>query len=80
MKGGAKKKLIDVAKIKNGKDWKHLGEGDIPIYGSGGIMGYVDTYSYDKPTVLIPRKGTITNIFYLEEPFWNVDTYLLYRN
>ena len=72
--GGAKKKLIDVAKIKNGKDWKHLGEGDIPIYGSGGIMGYVDTYSYDKPTVLIPRKGTITNIFYLEEPFWNVDT------
>ena len=72
--GGGKKKLIDVVKIKNGKDWKHLGEGNIPIYGSGGIMGYVDTYSYDKPTVLIPRKGTITNIFYLEEPFWNVDT------
>ncbi|HHF6993719.1 TPA: restriction endonuclease subunit S [Haemophilus influenzae] len=72
--GGGKKKLIDVAKIKNGKDWKHLGEGNIPIYGSGGIMGYVDTYSYDRPTVLIPRKGTITNIFYLEEPFWNVDT------
>ena len=72
--GGGKKKLIDVAKIKNGKDWKHLGKGNIPIYGSGGIMGYVDTYAYDKPTVLIPRKGTITNIFYLEEPFWNVDT------
>ena len=72
--GGGEKKLIDVAKIKNGKDWKHLGKGNIPIYGSGGIMGYVDTYAYDKPTVLIPRKGTITNIFYLEEPFWNVDT------
>ena len=72
--GGGKKKLIDVAKIKNGKDWKHLREGNIPIYGSGGIMGYVNAYSYDKPTVLIPRKGTITNIFYLEEPFWNVDT------
>ncbi|WP_105881720.1 restriction endonuclease subunit S [Haemophilus influenzae] len=72
--GGGEKKLIDVAKIKNGKDWKHLEEGNIPIYGSGGIIGYVDTYSYDKPTVLIPRKGTITNIFYLEEPFWNVDT------
>ena len=71
---GGKKKLIDVAKIKNGKDWKHLGKGNIPIYGSGGIMGYVDTYAYDKPTVLIPRKGSITNIFYLEEPFWNVDT------
>ena len=37
-------------------------------------MGYVDTCSYDKPTVLIPRKGSITNIFYVETPFWNVDT------
>ena len=37
-------------------------------------MGYADTYSYDKPTVLIPRKGSITNIFYIESPFWNVDT------
>ncbi|TNF09950.1 MAG: restriction endonuclease subunit S [Vibrionaceae bacterium] len=66
--------LEQVAKIKHGKDWKGLDEGNIPVYGSGGIMGYVDTYSYDKPTVLIPRKGTITNIFYVDSPFWNVDT------
>jgi type I restriction enzyme S subunit len=66
--------LEQVAKIKHGKDWKGLGVGDIPVYGSGGVMGYVDTYSYNKPTVLIPRKGTITNIFYIESPFWNVDT------
>ncbi len=63
-----------VAKIKHGKDWKKLEAGEVPVYGSGGIMGYVDTYSYDKPTVLIPRKGSITNIFYVETPFWNVDT------
>ncbi|WP_201542804.1 restriction endonuclease subunit S [Psychrobacter faecalis] len=68
------KNLGDVVNIKNGKDWKKLGSGDIPVYGSGGIMTYVDTYSYDKPTVLIPRKGSITNIFYIETPFWNVDT------
>ena len=37
-------------------------------------MGYVDTFSFNKPTVLIPRKGSITNIFYVETPFWNVDT------
>ncbi|MCT8352861.1 restriction endonuclease subunit S [Photorhabdus kayaii] len=66
--------LEQVAKIKHGKDWKRLNSGDIPVYGSGGIMGYVDTYSYNKPTVLIPRKGSITNIFYIESPFWNVDT------
>ena len=66
--------LESVAKIKHGKDWKGLGSGDIPVYGSGGIMGYVGEFSYDKPTVLIPRKGSITNIFYVETPFWNVDT------
>ena len=37
-------------------------------------MQYVDTFAYDKPTVLIPRKGSITNIFYVDSPFWNVDT------
>ena len=68
------KPLEELAKIKNGKDWKHLNAGDVPIYGSGGVMGYVDTCSYDKPTVLIPRKGSITNIFYVDTPFWNVDT------
>jgi type I restriction enzyme S subunit len=66
--------LEQVAKIKHGKDWKGLGAGDIPVYGSGGIMKYVNTYSYNKPSVLIPRKGSITNIFYVETPFWNVDT------
>ncbi|RFC34196.1 MAG: type I restriction enzyme, S subunit [Candidatus Nitrotoga sp. MKT] len=66
--------LEQVAKIKHGKDWKGLDAGDVPIYGSGGIMGSVDTYSYNKPSVLIPRKGSITNIFYIETPFWNVDT------
>lgn len=66
--------LDKIAKVKHGKDWKKLGTGDVPVYGSGGIMGYVDEYSYNKPAVLIPRKGSITNVFYVEKPFWNVDT------
>ena len=68
------KTLGEVVTIKHGKDWKTLGAGDIPVYGSGGIMQYVDTFAYDKPSVLIPRKGSITNIFYVDSPFWNVDT------
>ncbi|HUH57045.1 MAG TPA: restriction endonuclease subunit S, partial [Pseudomonadales bacterium] len=68
------KTLGDVVNIKNGKDWKKLGAGEVPVYGSGGIMQYVDTFTYDKPTVLIPRKGSISNIFYVDTPFWNVDT------
>ena len=66
--------LGEIVTIKNGKTYKHLSTGNIPVYGSGGIMCYVDQYVYDKPTVLIPRKGSLENIFYLDKPFWNVDT------
>jgi len=68
------KPLGQIAKIKHGKDWKKLDTGNIPVYGSGGVMAHVDTFSFDKPTVLIPRKGSISNVFYVDEPFWNVDT------
>lgn len=67
--------IEEIAKIRNGKDWKKLNSGGIPVYGSGGYMNVsVDKYVYNKPTVLIPRKGSIENIFYLDKPFWNVDT------
>ena len=68
------KPLKDVLKIKNGRDYKHLNEGSIPVYGSGGIMTYVDTPMYSKPSVLIPRKGSIDKLYYVNTPFWNVDT------
>ena len=68
------KKLQYFAKIMNGKDYKHLGKGQIPLMGSGGIMGYVDSYLYNKKSVLLPRKGSIDKVYYIEEPFWTVDT------
>ena len=72
--GVEQKQLQDVLTIKNGRDYKHLSEGDIPVYGSGGIMGYVDDFAYDKPSVLIPRKGSLDKLYYVDVPFWNVDT------
>ena len=66
--------MSEVCKIMNGKDYKQLSEGDIPVYGSGGIMTHVNDFAYDKPSVLIPRKGSIGNLFYVDEPFWTVDT------
>lgn len=66
--------LEKVAKISNGKDHKHLENGEIPVYGSGGIMRYANQYIYNKVSVLIPRKGSIGNIFYVDTPFWIVDT------
>ena len=68
------RKLEDVLKICNGSDYKKFGEGDIPVYGSGGIMTYIDTYIYDKPSVLIPRKGSLDKLYYVDVPFWTVDT------
>ncbi len=67
-------KLSDVLEIKYGKDHKELDDGNIPVYGSGGIMRYADSLLYDKESILIPRKGTLTNLFYIDEPFWTVDT------
>ena len=68
------KTLSDVLKIKNGKDYKQFKEGNIPVYGSGGIMTYIDTFVLDKPSVLIPRKGSVDKLYYVDVPFWTVDT------
>ena len=67
-------KLSDLITVKYGKDHKKLNDGNYPVYGSGGIMRYVEKFLYDKESVLIPRKGTLNNVFYINEPFWSVDT------
>lgn len=66
--------LGDVLTIKNGKDYKSFPSGDIPVYGTGGIINYIDRFAYNKPSVLIPRKGSIGKLYYLDTPFWTVDT------
>ena len=66
--------LRDLLTIKNGRDHKDLADGKYPVYGSGGIMRYVDAYLYDKPSILLPRKGSLSNIQFCETPFWTVDT------
>jgi type I restriction enzyme S subunit len=63
-----------VAKLKNGSDYKSFGEGQISVFGSGGVIAKIDHSVYEKPSVLIPRKGSLGNLFYVEKPFWTVDT------
>lgn len=67
-------KLGDLIAIKYGKDHKQLNDGVYPVYGSGGIMRYADKYLYNKESILIPRKGSLNNIFYEDKAFWTVDT------
>lgn len=66
--------LGNVLEVKYGKDHKKLADGQYPVYGSGGLMRYVDSKLYDGPSILIPRKGTLNNIMFVESPFWTVDT------
>ena len=66
----------DVLDIKNGKNQREVEcpDGQYPIYGSGGVMGYANDYICEADTVIIGRKGSINNPIYVSEPFWNVDT------
>ena len=68
---GVLENLVDV---KYGKDHKKLLDGNIPVYGSGGIMRYAEKALFEDESVLIPRKGTLNNVTYINEPFWTVDT------
>ena len=67
-------RLSDLITVKYGKDHKKLADGAYPVFGSGGIMRYVEHPLYTGESVLIPRKGTLNNVMYVNEPFWSVDT------
>ena len=66
--------LSDLLDIRYGKDHKKLNDGNIPVYGSGGVMRLADGILYNGESVLIPRKGTLNNVLYVNCPFWTVDT------
>ena len=68
--------LGELVTIKYGKNQKKVQseDGTVPIYGTGGLMGYATDALYDKSSVLIGRKGTINKVRYVDHPFWTVDT------
>ncbi|SFN53135.1 restriction endonuclease subunit S [Xenorhabdus japonica] len=67
--------LADVVDVRSGRDYKHLNQGSIPVYGTGGYMLSVDkALSYNEDAIGIGRKGTIDRPFVLRAPFWTVDT------
>ncbi len=68
------KPIGNVLVIGSGRDYKHLGVGDIPVFGTGGLMSTVDGYLHDGETVCIGRKGTIDKPMYFDGKLWTVDT------
>ena len=70
-----RKKLKFLAKIKNGQDYKSIEvDTGYPVLGSGGQFTASSKYLYDRPSVLLGRKGTVDKPIYIDEPFWTVDT------
>ena len=69
------RKLGELVDVCSGRDYKHLSEGTIPVYGTGGYMLSVnDALSYDRDAIGIGRKGTIDRTYILKAPFWTVYT------
>ena len=66
--------LRNLIEIKYGKDHKNIPDGNIPVYGSGGFMRKCLRALHNGEAVLIPRKGSLNNIMYVNENFWTVDT------
>lgn len=69
-----KKSINEILTIGSGKDYKHLSKGEIPVYGTGGLMTTVNDHLYDGESVGIGRKGTIDKPIFLKGKFWTVDT------
>lgn len=67
-------KLSDCLTIGNGRDYSHLSFGSVPVFGTGGIMCYVNESLYNGETVCIGRKGTIDHPLYHKGKIWTVDT------
>ena len=69
------RKLEQIIDVGSGRDYKHLSEGGIPVYGTGGYMLSVnEALSWEEDAIGIGRKGTIDKPYILQAPFWTVDT------
>ncbi len=70
------KKLGKILKVHHGKSQNEVKDehGKYPILASGGIIGKARCFLYNKPSVLIGRKGTIDVPQYIDGPFWSIDT------
>lgn len=68
------KELGTILTFGSGRDYKQLQNGEIPVYGTGGVMTYVNDFLYDGESVGIGRKGTIDKPVFLNGKFWTVDT------
>ena len=49
-------------------------EGDVPVYGSGGVTGSHDKSLVDGPSIIVGRKGTVGSLYWEDKAFYPIDT------
>ena len=70
--------LGEVMTLKRGHDLpeKKRQRGDIPVVSSSGITGYHNNSKAEPPGVVTGRYGTLGRVFYVDEPYWPLNTAL----
>lgn len=70
------KKLYEVLKLEYGKPLPRShrkDDGSYPVYGANGIKDFSDKFYFDKPSIIIGRKGSAGEINLTEKKFWPLD-------
>lgn len=70
------KRIGEILRVGHGQSQRAVENpyGRYPIFATGGKIGQASSFVYDKPSVLIGRKGTIDKPQYVDIPFWTIDT------
>jgi type I restriction enzyme S subunit len=68
--------LGSILQLRYGKSQRGItiSGGDYPVLATSGEFGRTNRILYDRPSVIIGRKGTIDAPLYVDTPFWAIDT------
>ena len=75
-------RLGDVATLQRGIDLPEADRvaGQVPVYGSNGLLGYHDSSPIGGPGVITGRSGSIGFVYYCETVFWPLNTTLYVKD
>jgi len=76
MEGWKKEKLGNLLELVYGKSLPKTKrtDGNIPVYGSNGIVGFHCEAIVNEPGIIVGRKGSAGNIHFSKVPFCPIDT------
>jgi len=70
-------RLGDILPLSYGKalvEDKRDSNGNIPVYGSSGVVGVHNQVLVDRPAIIVGRKGNVGAVYFSAESSWVIDT------